>query len=159
MEVEISMLVEISVYSHSHIVAYAHHGTKSIGTQTHVGILAHILKGLAFLLHGVVGTAFAIYKQALAMYLRSLSLCGAFNKYALYANAGTCGHLLQDFSIYDTGVHHNLYVLNGGTVIDGNEVNGLAGTVSAYPAFYTYFFIIICAFKSISYFRTNHLFT
>ena len=50
------MLVEIGVDSHRHVVADTHHGTKGIGTETHVGILTHHLETLTFLLHGVVVT-------------------------------------------------------------------------------------------------------
>ena len=54
MEIEESVLVEVSVDSHCHIVADAHNGTKGVGAQTHVGILTHYLEALTLLLHGVV---------------------------------------------------------------------------------------------------------
>ena len=54
MEIEESMLVEILMDSDSHVVAYAHHGSKSICAQAQMSMLAHIFEALTLLLHGVV---------------------------------------------------------------------------------------------------------
>ena len=68
-EIEISMLMEICVYCHCHIVADAHDGAESICTQTHMGILTHILERLTFLLHRIFRTA-----DTVNIYLCSLNL-------------------------------------------------------------------------------------
>ena len=72
-EVVVAVLVEIGVDGHSHIMAYAHHGAKGMGAQPHVGMLAHILKALALLLHGVVAIACAEEGDAVGLNLCSLS--------------------------------------------------------------------------------------
>ena len=48
------MVVEVLVDSDCHVVANAEDSTESIGTQTHVTILTHVLKALTLLLHRVV---------------------------------------------------------------------------------------------------------
>ena len=69
MEIEETMLMEIGMDSHRHIVTNAHHSAEGIGTQTHVGILTHCLKALTFLLHGIV-----IATETIDLKLGSLNL-------------------------------------------------------------------------------------
>ena len=73
MEIVESMLMEIGMNSHSHIVADTHHGSESIGAQAHVGMLAHILEGLPLLLHGIVITAQAQHLNIGSLHLYSLT--------------------------------------------------------------------------------------
>ena len=54
MEIEETVLVEVGVDGHCHVVADAHNSTKGVGTQTHVGVLTHHLKALTLLLHRIV---------------------------------------------------------------------------------------------------------
>ena len=53
-EVEVAVFMEIAVNRHCHVVTNAEDGTKSIGTETKMCVLAHIFKRLTFLLHGIV---------------------------------------------------------------------------------------------------------
>ena len=64
MEVEVSLVVEERVDGHGHIVAYAHDSPEGVGAEAEMGILAHILEALAFLLHRVV-----IATEAVNLYL------------------------------------------------------------------------------------------
>ena len=70
-EVKESVLMEICVNGHGHVMTYTHHCTECIGAKTHMRMLAHILKGLTLLLHGIVITA-----CAQDLYLRCLNLHG-----------------------------------------------------------------------------------
>ena len=74
MEIEETMLMEIGVDSHGHVVADAHDSTKHIGTQAQMSMLAHILKTLSFLLHRIVSTASAINLNAFALDFAGLTL-------------------------------------------------------------------------------------
>ena len=69
MEIEVSMLMEIGVYCDGHIMAYAHDCPEGIGTQTHVGMLAHELKALPLLLHGIVVATQTVDMQVCTLYL------------------------------------------------------------------------------------------
>ena len=87
------MLVEVSVDSHRHVVANAHHGTKSIGTQTHVGVLAHHLETLTFLLHGIVVATETVNFQLSSLDLTALTSSLALYQRTLSTNAGTRGDI------------------------------------------------------------------
>ena len=98
-EIEETMLMEVLVDGNSHVVANAHHSTESIGTQTEVCILAHHLKRLAFLLHGISVIAETIDFQGLGLNLTALT-----STLTLYQNTSgtdtyTSGNLLEHFFI------------------------------------------------------------
>ena len=73
MEIEVTMLMEIGVNRHCHVVTDTHHSTKGVGTQTHVGILTHILKRLSLLLHRVVGRTFTKHLDVGCLHFHSLT--------------------------------------------------------------------------------------
>ena len=93
------MLMEVLVDGNSHVVAYAHHSTESIGTQTEVCILAHHLKRLAFLLHGISVIAETIDFQGLGLNLTALT--STLTLYQNTSGTDTCtsGNLLEHFFI------------------------------------------------------------
>ena len=99
MEIEESMLMEICMYCHRHVMTDAHHGTESVGTQTHVGILTHILEALALLLHRIVAAAKTIHLEALTLNLYRLTGTLALNENTGGADARTCGDLLEHLGI------------------------------------------------------------
>ena len=89
------MLMEVSVDSHRHVVADAHHGTEGIGTETEMSILTHVLEALSLLLHRIVATAETVDFDAVALDFYTLSGTLAFNQSTHYADAGTSGDLTK----------------------------------------------------------------
>ena len=150
MEIEKAVVVEILVNGDGHVVAYAHDGTKGVGAQTQVSVLAHDLEGLSFFLHGIVGGAGAVDFDGVGLDFRSLPCGGALDESADNGDAGTGGDELEGFGGDDTvaalgatrgsarssargtahltgiGADDNLDVLDGGTVVESNEIDGFA---------------------------------
>ena len=133
-EIEVAMLMEIGMDSHRHVVADTHYGTECVGAQAHVGMLAHILEGLSLLLHGIVGAAGAQHLNLSGLNLACLTGSGAFHQLARYGKAGAGGNLLEHVGVEVCLVAYNLYVLDGGAVIEGNEEDALAATLAAHPS-------------------------
>ena len=95
MEVEETMLVKVLVNGNGHVVAYAHNGSEGVGAQAEVCMLAHILEGLALLLHGIVAAAAAQELQLGALNLRVLALALAFHQLTRCAYACAGGYLFK----------------------------------------------------------------
>ena len=150
MEIEESMLMEIGMYSHCHIVADTHHGTECIGTQTHMGMLTHILECLAFLLHGIVITAKTQHLNLLSLNLDSLTGADALYHDTLYAQAGTGGDLLHKVLTELFQISHNLNILDCRSVIKGDEVHGLAAAFGSYPSFDDNLLTVIGTLKKVN---------
>ena len=89
------MLVEVSMDSHRHVVADAHHSTKGIGTETEVSILTHVLEALSLLLHRIVAAAETVDFDAFALNLNALTGTLALYQGTYYADAGTSGNLTE----------------------------------------------------------------
>ena len=95
MEVEETMLVKVLMNGESHVVAYTHNGAEGVGAQAEVCVLAHILEGLALLLHGIVAATAAQELQLGALYFRVLALSLAFHQLASCAYACAGGYLFK----------------------------------------------------------------
>ena len=156
MEIEEAMLMEIGMDSHRHVMTDTHHGTKGIGTETHMSILTHHLKRLSLLLHGIGIVASTIEFQACCLYLTGLSGTLALHQGSHSTNAGTCGHLFQQFLIKLAWVYNHLHVLDGRAIIQGDEVYSLRTAMRAHPSFYTYLFSKIRTFQYVNYLCSFH---
>ena len=100
MEVVESVFVEIAMDGYCHIVANAEHSAESIGAQTHVPVLAHILEALAFLLHRVVARTQSVDYYFLALNFRRLTLALALYQNSRHANTSTRRDALQLLGIH-----------------------------------------------------------
>ena len=156
MEIEISMLVEISMDSHRHIVTDTHHGTKGIGTETHVSMLAHVFKSLAFLLHGIVASACSQDFYLLRLNLTCLTCSRTLHKFSFHAEACTCGDLLQHLFTEIGIIPHNLHILDRGTIVQSNKENAFAPTLGTYPTFHANISAEIRTLQSVYYFCPFH---
>lgn len=67
-EIEKSVLMEIRMDSHCHVVADAHDDAEGVGAQTHVCMLTHVLERLSLLLHRVVAATESIYLYRFALH-------------------------------------------------------------------------------------------
>ena len=150
MEIEESMLMEIGMDGHCHIVADTHHGTECIGAQTHMGMLTHVLECLALLLHGIVITAQTQHLNLLGLDLDSLTGADALDHGTLHAEAGTGGNLLHQLVAKLFKVSHNLNILDCRAVIESNEIYALASTLCSYPTFDDNLLTVIGTFEKVN---------
>ena len=135
-KIEISMLVEVSVDSHRHVVANAHHGTEGVGTEAEMCILAHVLKALSLLLHGIVAAAEAVDLKAVALNLYRLSLTQTLYQCSCCADAGTSGNLAKQILVDLGRVDNNLDIVNSRTIVKSDKIDCFATTMGAHPSLY-----------------------
>ena len=105
--------MEKFVNGDGHVVADTHHGTEGVGTQTHVGMLTHIFKALAFLLHRIVGWASTEQFNFLGLNLNVLTGTDTLNELTVHTQTCACGDLLQHLFVKLGHVSHNLNVVDG----------------------------------------------
>ena len=153
------MLMEIGVDSHRHVVTDTHHGTEGIGTQTHVGVLTHHLETLALLLHRVVIATETVDLNSLCLNLRRLTGCGTLHQLTGGTDAGTSCHLFQNLFTHFSGIHHDLYVFDGRSIVEGDKVNGLRTAVRTHPTLHADVFTVFCALQHINYLCSFHFIT
>ena len=125
MEIEETVLMEILVDGDSHIVADAHYGSEGVGAQAQMSMLAHVFKALALLLHGEVVAAESIDFNLAALKFNALSGSLALHQFAVDVDACTSCNLLEQVGIKLCWVNHHLDVLDGGTVVEGDEIHRL----------------------------------
>ncbi len=133
-EVEVSVLVEVGVYGHRHVVTDAHDGSEGVSAQTQVGMLAHIFEALSLLLHGIVGVACAKDLNLGRLHLARLTCGRTLHEGALDGEAGSRSDEAEEFGGELCGVADHLYVLYGAAVVEGDEEDVLALALGAYPA-------------------------
>ena len=158
MEIEEPLLMEVGMDGHSHIVAYTHHGTEGVGAQAQVCILAHVLKRLSLLLHGVVIAAGAVEFYLPTLYLRGLTGCGALHQHTVHTEARTCGNLFQHRLVDSRRVYNYLNVLDGGAVVEGDEIYSLAAAVRTHPSSHVDHCAIVLTAQHIHHFRSAYCF-
>ena len=134
MEVEISMLVEIGVDSHRHVVANAHDSSEGVGAQAQVCELAHVLERLSLLLHRIVVSAQAVDFNLVSLYLHGLSLSLAFHQCSYDADAGARSNLLEQIVIDLRWVDYYLYIINSRTIVEGDKIYRFATAMGSHPS-------------------------
>ena len=156
MEIVETMLMEISMDSHRHIMTDTHYCTKGIGTQTHVRVLTHSLETLALLLHGVVVAAQAVNLKLCSLNLRRLTCALTLNQCTNGTNTGTCSDIFKQLLVELGWVDYYLYVLDGRPIIEGDKVYGLRAAMRTHPTLHAYIFTIFCALQHINNLSTFH---
>ena len=151
------MLVEIAVDGHSHVMANAEYGSKGVGAETQVGILAHIFEALPFLLHRIVTRAKTVDLYLFALDFGSLSGTLTLHQRAHNAQASTGGDALEQVGIHQGGIDNYLYILDCRTVVESDEINGFTTAMGTHPSFHIDIFSKIGADKSINNFCSFHL--
>ena len=128
-EIEETVFVEVGVDGHRHIVTYAEHGTKCIGTGTHVSHRTQIFPRSTFFLQRIGVVTDAQHFNVTGLYLASLTSRRAFYQDSVYTQAGSCGYLFQYFCIEVGVVAHHLHILDGAAIVEGNEEDTLRATL------------------------------
>ena len=136
MEIVKAVFVEVAVDGHRHVVAYSEYGAERIGAKPHVSVLAHILERLSFLLHGVFGATSAKYLNGRSLKLHALSASHALHKFSVHAQTGAGGDFSEHLVVKLVDVGHDLNVLDGRAVVEGDKIDRLASATCSDPAFY-----------------------
>ena len=127
--------MEVGVNGHRHLMANAEDGTESVGAQTQMGVLTHVFERLSLLLHGVIAAASAVYFDTSGLDFGGLSRTLTFYQRAFNAKARAGGDEFEQFAVKLLNVGHNLYILDGRSVVEGDETYAFAAATGAYPAF------------------------
>ena len=151
---------------HGHVVADAHNGSEGVGTETQMSIFTHDLEALAFLLHGIGVVAEAVNDDLGGLDLAGLTSALALDEDTLGADAGTGGDVLEGEgggTVLDTGgnshsggIDDYLDVLDGGTIVESDEVHRLGRAMGTYPAHDGDFLPIFSAFQHFNYLCSFH---
>ena len=134
-EIAEAVFVEVGVNGHRHLMANAEDGTESVGAQTQMGVLTHVFKRLSFLLHGVIAAASTVDFDLCGLDFGGLSRALTFHQRTFYAKASTGGDEFEQFAVKLLNVGHNLHVLDGRSVVEGDETYAFTAATGAYPAF------------------------
>ena len=150
MKIEVSVLVEVGMDGHSHVVTEAEHGTESVGARAQVCDGAQVFHTQSFLLQRVLfRVGCAVHQNAVGLNLAGLSGAHTLDERSFAADTRTRGHGLQLLFAEFSKVRHNLDVLDGAAVIEGNETDVFVPATAANPAFDAYFLSIISALERI----------
>ena len=155
-EIVEAMLMEVGMNGHSHVMAYAHHGSEGVGAQTHVGMLTHILEGLPLLLHGISTVAETINDKFLGLDLTTLTGCRTLDKSSDNTDTTTCSNVLQQLVVKLCRVNDHLHILDGRAIVERNEVDILVTAVRAYPTLHTDFLSVFRALQHVNYLCAFH---
>ena len=99
-EVVKAMVMEILMDGDGHVMANAEDSTKSIGAQTQVSVLTHILEALSLLLHRIVAWATTVELQFGSLDLAGLSFALALDELTGSTDARTGSDALEQFLIH-----------------------------------------------------------
>src|SRR5574344_58175 len=133
-----SVLVEIGMYGHRHVMTDAEHSPKSVGTQTEVGMLAQELHRVSFLLQGIIGTARTEYFDVGTLYLHCLTGTLALYQITVDTDTCSCGDVFDYILVELFYVDYNLYILYCRTIVKSDEIDCFAATAGTHPPFYVY---------------------
>ena len=82
----------------------------------------HVFKRLSFLLHGIVAAASTVDFDLCGLDFSGLSRALTFHQRTFYAKASTGGDEFEQFAVKLLNVGHNLHVLDGRSVVEGDEL-------------------------------------
>ncbi len=125
MEIEVSVLVEIGMDGHCHIVADAQNGTEGVGTGTQVSYGAEVFPAGTFLLQGISVVAVTQNLDGCGLNLAGLTGSRTLNQLTFYTEASTSGNTLYGLLGEVCLVAHDLNVLDGASIVQGNEEDSL----------------------------------
>ena len=136
MKVEESVFMKVFMDGNGHIVTNAHYRSKSVGSQSQMRILAHSLKTLTFLLHGVIASTKAINGDLFTLDFNTLTSALTLDKFADYRQTGSGSYFFQQIFIKQIGIDYYLNIIDCRTIVKCNEVHCLATAVGSYPSFH-----------------------
>ena len=127
--------MEILVDGEGHLAAEAEHRPEGVSARAHMRDRAQIFEGRILLLEGITHrVAFSQNLDFRGLDLHGLAAADGFHQLAANRDAGSCGHLGKQFCIRGRLVYYYLYIIYGGTVVQGYERDFFVSTFSAHPA-------------------------
>src|SRR5574344_920202 len=133
-----SVLMEIGMDGHRHVMTDAEHSPEGVGTQKEVGMLAQELHGVSCLLQGIIGTARTEHFDVGTLYLHILTGSLALYQFAVDTDACSCGDVFDYILVEMLYVDDNLYILYCRTIVKSDEIDCFAASAGTHPPFYVY---------------------
>ena len=139
MQVHEAFLIEELVDGEGHGVADAEDGTEGVGPEAHVRYAAEELQGGVLLLEREThGVAFAQHFHFRGLDLHGLPAAHGGHQLALHGQGGPCGDALEEVFAEEFRIGYDLDIVDGRTVVEGNEFDLFVSPLGADPAFCEY---------------------
>ena len=151
-----TLVVEVFVNGVCHGVADSQHGSEGVGAWTQMCDLAQELHAVTFFLERVfLGVCGAVDLDGGCLDLHLLTAADGFDEFSCYCDACSRSDVLEGLIGGESRhVAYNLYVVDGRTVVEGDECDVLVASFGPYPALGEYFlagglFEKLCDFLSL----------
>ena len=136
-----AFLVKEGMDGVGHGVTDAKDGAKGIGSEAHVGYAAEILqRSVLFLKRETHGIAVSQNFHFRGLDFYSLTTSHGSHKLAFYGQRGSCGDALDEFFVKELGIGYDLDIVDGRTVIEGDEFNLFIASFCADPTLCQHFY-------------------
>ncbi len=135
-QIDEALVVEELVDGEGHGVTDAEHGTEGIRAQAHVGDAAQVLQRCILLLQGIAhGIALAIDFNAGGLDFHGLAAAHGLDEFAGHFQAGSGGDAFHQFLVEHAHVGYDLDIVDGGTVVEGDEFDLFVASLCPDPSF------------------------
>ena len=136
MEVHKPLLIEELVDGEGHGVTDAEDGPEGVGPEAHMGNASEELKGGVLLLERETHrVAFSKHFNCLCLDLHGLAASLGLYKVSLYGKGRSGGDSLYEFFVEEFRVCYYLDVIDGGTVVEGDEFYLFVSSLGPDPSF------------------------
>ncbi len=135
MEIDESPGVEIVVDCECHCVTHPQDSSEGVSPRTQVRNLAKKFERVALLLKRIGGRiGLSVEFQTACLNLHSLSASLGSDEFAFSGDARSRGDFLEKILVESGDIHDNLDIVDGGTVVKGDEVHILVSSFCPDPA-------------------------
>ena len=119
-----------------HGVADTENGPEGVGPEAHVGDAAEVLEGGVLLLEGEAHwVAFSQHLYLPGLDFHGLAAAHGGHQFTLDGERCAGSDALQELFVEELRISDNLNVIDGGTVVEGNEFDLFVASFGADPAF------------------------
>ena len=136
MQIDEALVVEELVDSERHRVADAQDGPEGVRPQAHVRDAAQVLQRRVLLLQGEAHrVALADDFDFLGLDFHGLAAADGGDELALHGEGGAGGDALEELLVKEFGIRHDLDIVDGGTVVEGDELHLPVTSLGPDPTF------------------------
>ena len=140
MEIHEALFIEELVDGKGHGVADAENCAEGVGPEAHVGYAAEVLKGGVLFLEGEAhGVAVSKDLDFRSLDFHGLAAAHGLYQLSFYGQGCTGGDALDEFFVKELRICYNLDIVDGGAVVEGDELHLFVSSLSAYPSFGKHF--------------------
>ena len=140
MEIDEALVVEELVDSEGHRVADAEDRTESVGPEAHVRDAPEILQRSILLLEREAHrVALADDLDLLGLDFHGLAAADGRDELALHSEGRAGGDALEELLVEELGIRHDLDIVDGGTVVEGDELHLPVASLRPDPTFGQHF--------------------